>query len=89
MVLQSARYRRAICTWLICVVATAVLDLANAARHLTQTDVQPTDADVVQVWHVTVSNKAPDCFQRDVFLVNGTFQPELVVTQGQTLQVGW
>ena len=89
MALQSAKHCRGVCTstWLICVLAAAVLHFAHAARNLAQTDAQPADADVVQVWHVTVGNRAPDCFQRDVFLVNGTFQPELVVTQGQTLQV--
>ena len=38
-------------------------------------------------WHVTVGSKAPDCFQRDVLLVNGTFQPTLEVTQGDFLKV--
>ena len=38
-------------------------------------------------WHVTVRSQAPDCFQRDVMLVNGTFQPTLEVTQGNFLKV--
>ena len=38
-------------------------------------------------WHVTVGSRAPDCFQRDVILVNGDFQPALEVNQGDYLKV--
>ena len=38
-------------------------------------------------WHVTLSSQAPDCFQRNVILVNGSFQPTLEVVQGDFLQV--
>ncbi|KAK9828854.1 hypothetical protein WJX72_002416 [[Myrmecia] bisecta] len=38
-------------------------------------------------WRVTVANRAPDCFQRDVLLVDGEFQPALEVTQGDFLKV--
>ena len=38
-------------------------------------------------WHLTVGQAAPDCFLRDVILVNGEFQPTLNVTQGDLLQV--
>ena len=39
-------------------------------------------------WHVTLSSQAPDCFQRNVLLVNGSFQPTLEVVQGDFLKVG-
>jgi len=38
-------------------------------------------------WHVTLSSQAPDCFQRNVILVNGSFQPTLEVVQGDFLKV--
>jgi len=38
-------------------------------------------------WHVTLSSQAPDCFQRNVILVNGSFQPTLEVAQGDFLKV--
>ncbi|DBA96798.1 TPA: hypothetical protein ACH3X3_012965 [Trebouxia sp. C0006] len=38
-------------------------------------------------WHVTLSSQAPDCFQRSVILVNGSFQPTLEVVQGDFLKV--
>jgi hypothetical protein len=38
-------------------------------------------------WHVTLSSQAPDCFQRNVILVNGSFQPTLEVVQGDLLKV--
>ncbi len=38
-------------------------------------------------WHVTLSSQAPDCFQRSVILVNGSFQPTLEVVQGEFLKV--
>ena len=37
--------------------------------------------------HITVASKAPDCFQRDVILINGEFAPTLEVTQNQLLEV--
>jgi len=38
-------------------------------------------------WHVTVKSAAPDCFAKDVVLVNGEFQPTIRVHQGDILQV--
>lgn len=38
-------------------------------------------------WHVTVKLAAPDCFAKDVVLVNGEFQPAIRVRQGDVLQV--
>lgn len=40
-------------------------------------------------WHVTVDSQAPDCFQRDVILINGDFQPTVEVVQGDFLKVGF
>lgn len=42
---------------------------------------------IEHTWHVTVGSQAPDCFQRDVLLVNGEFQPLLEVVQGEILKV--
>jgi hypothetical protein len=38
--------------------------------------------------HVTVARGAPDCFTRDVVLVNGLFQPTIEVYTNDTLMVG-
>lgn len=75
--------------WLSWATAVVVVGTAVAARILAQTstDVQALGGPLQLVFRVTVAQRAPDCFQREVFLVNGTFQPEVVVTQGQTLQV--
>ncbi|KAL3145498.1 hypothetical protein ABBQ32_003322 [Trebouxia sp. C0010 RCD-2024] len=60
---------------------------ADGTRDLLQTT-SATDSIVEEyVWRATVGSRAPDCFQRDVILVNGTFQPTLVITHGQYLQV--
>lgn len=60
---------------------------ADATRNLLQTPVESTAGVQEVVWHVTVGSRAPDCFQRDVILVNGSFQPTLIVTQGRHLKV--
>ena len=39
------------------------------------------------VWRVTVSNRAPDCFDRPVLLVNDEFGPTLEVNQGDLLEI--
>lgn len=38
-------------------------------------------------WHITAGTKAPDCWERQVLLVNGEFQPSLTVTQGDILEI--
>ena len=38
-------------------------------------------------WHVALATGAPDCFERDVILVNGQLSPTLEITQGDTLEV--
>lgn len=58
----------------------------DATRNLLQTTSATDTAVEEYVWRITVGSRAPDCFQRDVILVNGTFQPTLVITQGQNLQ---
>ena len=87
------------CSSLQCVALPAILAIlactlsrsgASAARSVLQ-DAGAPAASVAAVteytWHVTVSSQAPDCFQRDVLLVNGTFQPTLEVVQGDFLKV--
>lgn len=59
----------------------------DASRILMQAPIAHGQPDAEIVWHVTVGTGAPDCFQRDVILVNGSFQPTLVVRQGRYLQV--
>ena len=61
----------------------------QARRAVLQEATAPSAAaDVSEyTWHVTVGNHAPDCFQRDVILVNGNFQPTLEVNQGDFLKV--
>ena len=75
------------CTWLKLTSAVALLTTACAARKVPQEDAQLPDAQLEYTWRVSVATQAPDCFQRSVLLVNGSFQPTLVVTQGQTLKV--
>ncbi|KAL3136665.1 hypothetical protein ABBQ38_005906 [Trebouxia sp. C0009 RCD-2024] len=50
----------------------------DATRNLLQTTSATDTAVEEYVWRITVGSRAPDCFQRDVILVNGTFQPTLV-----------
>jgi hypothetical protein len=38
-------------------------------------------------WRVSVGNRAPDCFERPVLLVNDEFGPTLEVHQGDLLEV--
>jgi hypothetical protein len=38
-------------------------------------------------WRVTVGNRAPDCFERPVLLINDEFGPILDVHQGDLLEV--
>jgi len=38
-------------------------------------------------WRVTVGNRAPDCFERPVLIINDEFGPELDVHQGDLLEV--
>ena len=72
----------------VCVIAAC--GPSTLARSLAQVALAPV-ADLSPVieytWHVTVSSQAPDCFQRDVLLVNGSFQPTLEVVQGSFLKV--
>ena len=39
-------------------------------------------------WHVRLKRAAPDCFAKEVIVVNGEFQPTITVRQGDILQVG-
>lgn len=59
---------------------------ADATRGLLQSTTAKDSAVQEYVWRVNVGSQAPDCFQRDVILVNGIFQPTLTITQGQYLQ---
>lgn len=36
---------------------------------------------------VTIGNRSPDCVNRKVILINGRFQPRLVLTQGDWVEV--
>ena len=38
-------------------------------------------------WHVRIKRAAPDCFSKEVIVVNGEFQPSITVRQGNILQV--
>ena len=38
-------------------------------------------------WHVRIQRAAPDCFSKEVIVVNGEFQPSITVRQGNILQV--
>ena len=38
-------------------------------------------------WHVRIKRAAPDCFSKEVIVVNGEFQPSITVRQGNVLQV--
>ena len=38
-------------------------------------------------WHVTLKHAAPDCFAKEIILVNGVFQPTITIRQGDVLQV--
>lgn len=38
-------------------------------------------------WHVTVGQRAQDCYSRPVLLINGQFQPTLELTAGEELEV--
>jgi L-ascorbate oxidase len=38
-------------------------------------------------WRVTVGNRAPDCFERPVLLVNEEFGPTLEVHQGDLIEI--
>lgn len=70
----------------VCLLASFIHDAA--ARALTQTAPSSDLGPVIEyTWQVTVSSQAPDCFQRDVILVNGSFQPTLEVVQGSFLKV--
>ena len=77
--------------------ALGILSLLTSARctftrrtALQETSVpSPALGSVIEhTWHVTVGSQAPDCFQRDVLLVNGEFQPTLEIFQGDILKVG-
>ena len=76
---------------ILAILASALLRSgAHAARAVLQDAALPAAslaAVTEYTWHVTVSSQAPDCFQRDVLLVNGTFQPTLEVVQGDFLKV--
>lgn len=66
----------------------AILTRCAQARRAVLQEAPSAAADVSEyTWHVTVGSRAPDCFQRDVILVNGDFQPTLEVNQGDFLKV--
>lgn len=68
---------------------TILARFSQARRAILQEAMAPSGAADVSdyTWHVTVGSRAPDCFQRDVILVNGDFQPTLEVKQGDFLKV--
>ena len=70
-------------------VLTILARCTYARRAVLQEATAPSAvADISEyTWHVTVGSRAPDCFQRDVILVNGDFQPTLEVNQGGILKV--
>lgn len=84
MVTKSAALR-----FVACVLSR--LSLTHARRTALQYASAPAAAigSVTEyTWQVTLSSQAPDCFQRNVLLVNGSFQPTLEVVQGDFLKVG-
>ncbi len=76
----------AVVNFTICVLCT-IFGVTYARRSALQESSAPSSIGSIAeyTWHVTVSNQAPDCFQRNVILVNGSFQPTLDVTQGDFL----
>ena len=84
MVTKSAGLRFVACI----LAALSLTDARRAALQYVSAPAAATGSVTEYTWHVTLSSQAPDCFQRNVLLVNGSFQPTLEVVQGDFLKVG-
>ena len=72
----------------ICLLASFLHNAAARGLNQAASAPLPDLGPVIEyMWHVTVSSQAPDCFQRNVLLVNGSFQPTLEVVQGSLIKV--
>ena len=71
-------------TCAICAVLSSTGQRANSRTVA----VESAEATVVKYdWHVRIKRAAPDCFSKEVIVVNGEFQPSITVRQGNILQV--
>ena len=62
----------------------AILVVAAAASLLGSAEAAVASYD----WHAVLRNAAPDCFNKEIVTMNGEFQPEIRLRQGDTLEVG-
>ncbi|KAK9792751.1 hypothetical protein WJX73_006180 [Symbiochloris irregularis] len=74
-----------------CAALVASSEIHNPGRQLQQTYAQAPSVPLAAVehydWNITLSQGAPDCFQRNIILVNNSFQPVLEVVQGNILEI--
>ena len=71
-------------TLALLVLAAAAPQLATARRELRQ---EAPAAEKYYEFRITTARQAPDCFEKNVILVNGQFQPSIEVKQGEVLVV--